>query len=294
MVHIGDIAIIGPGKVGTAIGVLAARAGLRVAAAAGRKSADAAAAAIGPDVRACAPPEAAAAGKLVLLTVPDDAIEQLCTELAAAGAFTEGTIVAHCSGALSSEILAPARDRCACGVGSMHPMQTFPSVAAAVAKLPGAYCFCEGDEQAVTVLEQLARSIGAKPIRMDPAGKVLYHAAAVMACNYVTALLDAAVTVYGQAGIKSESAVAAIAPLVRATVENVAAMGPAEALTGPIARGDQAVVRGHLEALGRCDDELLALYKALGRRTVGLALRKGTIDDAKADALRKLLDGPNK
>jgi len=87
---------------------------------------------------------------------------------------------------------------------------------------------------------------------------------------------------------------AAIAPMVRATVENVAAMGPAEALTGPIARGDQAVIRRHLEALGRCDHELLALYKTLGRRTVELALRKRTIDDAKADALRKLLDGPNK
>lgn len=294
MAHIGDITIIGPGKVGTAIGVLAVRAGLRVAAVAGRKNAGVAAAAIGPAVRACTPPEAAAAGKLVLLTVPDDAIEKVCAELAAVGAFAEGSIVAHCSGALSSEILAPARGRCAWGVGSMHPMQTFPTVEAAVAKLPGAYCFCEGDEQAVATLEQLARAIGAKPVRMDPAGKVLYHAAAVMACNYVTALLDAAVTVYGKAGIKSESAMAAIAPLVRATVENVAAMGPAEALTGPIARGDQAVVRRHLEALGRCDNELTALYKTLGKRAVELALRKGTIDDAKADALRKLLDGPNK
>ncbi len=294
MAHIGDIAIIGPGKVGTAIGVLATRAGLRVAAVAGRKNADTAAAAIDPDVRACTPPEAAAAGKLVLLTVPDEAIEKVCGELAAASAFAEGSIVAHCSGALSSEILGAARSCCACQVGSMHPMQTFPTVEAAVAKLPGAYCFCEGDHQAVTVLERLARAIGAKPVRMDPAGKVLYHAAAVMACNYVTALLDAAVTVFGKAGIKSESAAAAIAPMVLATVENVAAMGPAEALTGPIARGDQAVVRRHLEALGRCDDELPDLYKALGRRTVDLALRKGTIDHAKADALRKLLDGPNK
>ncbi len=148
----------------------------------------------------------------------------------------------------------------------------------------------DGEAVAAKIKEEVATEAKA----LADAGKVLYHAAAVMACNYVTALLDAAVTVYGKAGIKSESAVAAIAPMVLATVENVAAMGPAEALTGPIARGDQAVVRRHLEALGRCDDELTALYKTLGRRTVDLALRKGTIDDAKADALRKLLDGPNK
>ena len=68
-------------------------------------------------------------------------------------------------------------------------------------------------------------------------------------------------------------------------------MGPAKALTGPIARGDQGVVARHLEAMGRCDEELLELYKAAGRWTVELALRKGTIDDAKADALRELLAG---
>ena len=275
MADSGNISIIGRGKVGMAIGELAGRAGLHVAAVADRAGAQ----------------QAAGAAGLVLLTVPDDAIERLCADLAAADAFAEGSVVAHCSGALSSEILAPAREACGCHVGSMHPMQTFPTAEAAVAKLPGAYCFCEGDQQAVAALEQLARAIGGRPIRMDPAGKALYHAAAVMACNYVTALLDAAVALFGRAGIDAQDAIAAIAPLVRATVENVAAMGPAKALTGPIARGDQGVVARHLEAMGRCDEELLELYKAAGRWTVELALRKGTIDDAKADALRELLAG---
>jgi len=171
----------------------------------------------------------------------------------------------------------------------MHPMQTFPDVEAAMEELPGSYAFCEGDESAVEVLNALATEIGCRTVNMDVANKPLYHAAAVTACNYVTTLLDSALSMMDQAGIDRKIALESLMPLVRATVDNNAVMGPERSLTGPIARGDIATVKQHLQALAAGGDEtLLKLYKAAGLATVDLAVRKETIDDARADALRQL------
>lgn len=274
-----NIAIIGPGKVGTAIGILADRAGLSVLAVAGGSdaAADAAATAIGECASACSVTDAAGAGELVLITVPDDRIADLCEQLARRQAFAPGTIVAHCSGALSSEALAPARDECCCLIGSMHPLQTFPTVEAAVQRLPGAWCFCEGDEMAVACLEKLAEAIGARSARIAKAGKPAYHAAAVVACNYLVALMDAAARLAQQAGLDRQTWLAAVEPIIRATVDNVSAIGPEKALTGPIARGDIQTVRRHLDTLAGADEGLRRLYAACGQQTVDLALRAGKI-----------------
>ncbi len=286
-----DIAIIGPGVVGTTLGILAGRAGWPVAGVAGRdlRRARAAAEAIGPGVRAGPPDRIARGAGLVLLTVPDDAIGRVCRQLAEAGGFSSGCVAAHCSGALSSEVLSPARDRCGAAVGSVHPLQTFPAVGEAVERFAGTYCFCEGDGAAVAVLEALAEAVGARAVRLATPAKPLYHAAAVMACNYLTALLDAALEAAERAGIDRDLAAAAFEPIVRATVDNALALGPAKALTGPIARGDEALVARQLEALAAARPPLAALYRALGHRAVELALDKGTIDEKKAGALRGIL-----
>jgi len=285
-----DIAIIGPGVVGTTLGILAGRAGYRVVGLAGRtrEKAQKAAEAIAVGSRVGPAAEIAAAAGLVLLTVPDDVIEPLCRELASAGAFARGAVVAHCCGALASDILAPAREKCGAAVGSMHPLQTFPNVAAGIEKFPGTYCFCEGDEQAVAVLEALAQAMGGRPVRMSSAGKGLYHASAVMACNYFTALLDAALATAEHADIPRDKAVAALEPLIRATLENIMAGGPAKALTGPIARGDDGLVARQYRQVAAADERLGGVYRALGAWTVELALRKGSIDEGKARRLRKL------
>ena len=225
---------------------------------------------------------------MVLLTVTDDAIAEVCTELIVSGALEHGPILAHCSGALGSEVLAAARDKCGCSIASMHPLQTFPTVAAALEKLPGAYFFCEGDDEALEVLEKLISDIGAKPVRIGAEGKPLYHAAAVMGCNYLVGLLDAALKLMELSGVEREVSLPALIPLIRATVENVATMGPQAALTGPIARGDVATVGRHVEALAG-QPNLEALYRALGLWTVDLARRKDSIDPATQDALREVL-----
>ena len=285
------IAIIGPGRVGPAIGILAERNGYDVVAIGGAdvSRAEAVAKTISRSTRGCDIIQAAAAGEIVLLTVPDDAIASVCEKIAQAKAFKPGAIVAHCSGALASDILAPAK-AAGCPVGSMHPLQTFPSTQTAVEKMVGVYCFIEGDEQAVAALERLARDIGCLPVRIDPAAKPLYHASAVMACNYLTALLDAALYLAGEAGINRDTAMSALTPLVRATFENIHAEGTEQALTGPIARGDLETVERHLAALAGEPGEIDAFYRAAGLWTVGLAERKGTIDPATTQSLRRLLE----
>ena len=289
-----SIAIIGAGKVGTAVGALAVRAGYRVTAVAGRdrRRTEQAASRIGAEVPVLSPLEAAGRAELVLLTVPDDAIETSCDELVAARAFARGSLVAHCSGALSSECLDPARRELGCHVASFHPLQSFPTVEAALASLPGSYCFGEGDEAALAALEELGAAIGAHCVRIETRHKALYHAAAVMACNYLTGLLDAALALATTARIERRTAWQALEPLIRATVENISELGTEAALTGPIARGDTKTVAAHLAALDESAHELSGLYRALGSWTVDLALRKGSIEAADARSLREALADP--
>ncbi len=287
-----DIAIIGPGKVGTAIGILAARAGWCVKAVGGRDltRAESAALAISPETRGVSLSEAASGAGLVLLTVSDDAINSVCDELASAGALTKGSIVAHCCGALSSDELASAR-QAGCAVASCHPLQTFPNTEAATERIAGAFFFCEGDAQSRQVLEALVNDIGGKFVWMaDANGKAIYHAAAAMACNYMTSLADAAICAMGDAGISSDDALAALGPLMSATAGNIASLGPADALSGPIARGDVETVARHVEAIGGRED-MLAFYCAAGIWTVQLARKSGKIDSETADALISVLRG---
>lgn len=138
-----DIAIIGAGVVGTTLGIAARRAGYPVVAVASRSEASARKAArlIGGEPAVCSAAEAAGRAELVLLTVNDDAIAPLAAALAAAGSVRAGTVVAHCSGALAADALAPLATTGAT-VASMHPLQTFPSILVAVDRLPGCHCFC--------------------------------------------------------------------------------------------------------------------------------------------------------
>ena len=291
------VSIVGPGKVGTAIGVLAARAGWPVAAVAGGAPgrAEAAAKTIGHGVRACGSADAARAGEIVLLTVPDDAIANVCEELADAGAFQQGAVVAHCSGSLAGDVLAAARERGDCAVASMHPLQTFPTASAGVARLPGTHWFLEGDAAAVERLGPFVEAVGGVPAGIDAGAKALYHAAACVACNYLAALMDTAAAMAQPAGIDRDTWLAAAGPMVRAGLENTLQMGPEAALTGPIVRGDAATVARHVEALASLPVPLQSVYAVLGGYSVELASRAGRLGTEEKLTLlltiKRLLDG---
>jgi predicted short-subunit dehydrogenase-like oxidoreductase (DUF2520 family) len=283
-----SISIIGPGKVGTALGILAAKSGYRVCAVGARAlmRGQAAAARIPGDVISCSPKEAASLGNLVFLTVSDDQIQPLCDSLASDKAFFPGAVVVHCSGALPSSVLQSAREQTRCVIASAHPLQTFPSVEAALDRLAGTFFFCDGDPQALSVLQEFVPGIGGIFSRVKPEGKALYHAAAVFACNYLASLMDAALSCAEHAGIARDVAWTALEPLVQATLTNISHVGTAKALTGPIARGDADTLMRHMIAFRSQNLEPLSdLYSALASWTIAIAVQNGTLSREQAERL---------
>ncbi len=291
------LSIVGSGIAGTSFGILAARAGWTVAGVGGRNARRAMESArqMGDSIRSCSIREAAGLGDIVLLTVSDDSIESVCNELVDHSCFREGASILHCSGALSSAVLASAKQRLKCTIGSAHPLQTFPNVESALAKIPKSYCFCEGDATLLPSVQEFLKSIGLRQIQIDEDAKVLYHAAAVIACNYFVSLLDISLEVGESAGIQRDVFLDAVEPLVAATLQNVTRIGVDRALTGPIARGDIQTVRKHLAALSDMNQgsgPVWEAYHALGVHTTQIAARRGSIDTETMNLLRTILGAP--
>ena len=132
----------------------------------------------------------------------------------------------------------------------------------------------EGDQRALDILQPAFAEIGAQCIDIDAGFKTVYHSAAVFASNYLVTLLDIARNAYVRAGIDPGAALEVLEPLVRGTVDNVFRSGPAEALTGPISRGDMATVVRQYRAVKEWDEEYGNLYKQLAKLTADLARRR--------------------
>jgi predicted short-subunit dehydrogenase-like oxidoreductase (DUF2520 family) len=210
----------------------------------------------------------------VMIAASDQAIAECCRLLSQSDAIGPGTVVFHCSGALASEVLAPARARGA-SIAAIHPVKSFADAKAAVGTFPGTFCALEGDPAACQLLCDALKRLGAIPFAIDPGSKPIYHAATVLACNYLVALVEIGLRCFEHAGVPRETGLTILRPLVTETVSNVFTLGPAAALTGPIARGETSVVAAQSEALGQRDENLQHLYRALGRVAVELALGRG-------------------
>jgi len=249
----GTLALVGPGRVGRALAAGLARVGWRVGSVAGRSldapSVRRAAAAFGAEPRPVG--TVADGASLVVLACPDTALDAVVTSLHP----DRSALVVHTSGVRGLEALArvPAR------TGTLHPLMTIPDPDPD--RLAGAWCGVSGDPQC----RELARALGMHPVTVPDARRARYHAAATIASNHLVGLLAEVARV---APIPLE----AYLPLVRATVENVAALGPAGALTGPVARGDLVTVATHLEALDGPDRPA---YRALAAACARLAGRDG-------------------
>jgi hypothetical protein len=283
--------IIGPGRVGRTLGALFERKGLctvQDVLSAEFATAESAVAFIGAGraVRKLADMRPAT---LWLLTPPDGAIASMAFALAAAGRVRAGDVVFHCSGAQPASILAPLAASGA-QLASVHPLKSFAEPGAAVESFAGTWCTVEGDIEALKVLRPLFEQLGARVAQIDPAGKTLYHAASVLVCNDLTALMESGLRVYEAAGLDRATAQAMMAPLVRETLDNVFALGTVRALTGPVARGDAAVVTRQLEALGRLDPRIAAAYRALNAIALDLARAQGSVSTMALDAVSDALN----
>jgi predicted short-subunit dehydrogenase-like oxidoreductase (DUF2520 family) len=284
------LVIVGCGKVGTAMANLLSRSGYLISGVVtsrletARKSAEATGAGRYSDCPWELTPEA----DVVFITTPDDRIAAVCGEIAENNGFQGESVVLHCSGALSSRILGPARDRGAFAA-SLHPLQSFASADQAVRLVPGSFCAIEGDAEALPIVRQIVKDIGGLLLEITPEKKTLYHAAAVAASNYLVTLIGLAVELNRAAGLSSDAGYEALVPLVRGTLRNIGSRGVPDALTGPIARGDVATVAAHLEAMEKDVPEYLSLYRCLGLYTVDMAREKGSISQERAQRLVELL-----
>jgi len=283
--------LIGPGRAGRTLAALLVRAGgclLQDVLGAGFANTGAATAFIGAGRAVRGLPEMRPAD-LWLLTPPDAAIEPLAKALAAEGFIRPGDVVFHCSGSLPSSLLAPLAQAGA-QVASVHPLKSFADPAAALRAFAGTWCTVEGDAEAIARLRPLFEDLGARIAVLDPAGKTLYHAASVLVCNDLVALMEAGLQLYEKAGLERATAQGMMEPLVRETLGNVFALGTVQALTGPVARGDAGVVQRQLDALQALDPRIAAAYRALNAIALELARRQGGGQPAALDAVGRVLE----
>lgn len=206
---------------------------------------------------------------ITLITAPDDAIVRVCQRLCEAEKIQPSQFVVHMSGALGSEVLAKAQSMGAY-IASAHPLKSFASPKAAIQDFAGTFCALEGDPPAVEVMQALLSALGAHVSEINPNDKVLYHAAAVMACGGLTALFATCVNMLEKAGMSDAQAKAMLEPYMAQTLKNNAELGSSAALTGPVARGDNDIIAKHLACLKDTNPLAASLYEALTRLGEGL------------------------
>ena len=226
------------------------------------------------------------AADMVFITTADDFIVKVSSELK----WRKGQIAVHCSGASTVQSLEAARRQGAL-VGSIHPCQTFAGIDQAIANLPGSTFAIEAEEPVKTALTEMARALKGDIVYLTSEDKVLYHAAAAIACNYFTTIVKLATDLWRNFGKTSADGIKAYMPLLRGTLTNIETVGFPKCLTGPIARGDVATIHRHLAALKKFAPDLLPLYKELGRFTIPIGQDKGSLTAEKAADLKKLLEG---
>jgi predicted short-subunit dehydrogenase-like oxidoreductase (DUF2520 family) len=266
-----EVSIIGAGRLGTTLAVALAASGYTIRSLVARRAQSARKAAnfLDAEVQVLAAKQLRTliAADLFLITVPDDQIPRVASELSEINADRK-VIALHTSGALSSDVLAPLRKK-GWHTGSIHPLMSVSAVHDA--SLRGAFWSVEGDRSALRLGKQIVRDLGGKSFSIRSEDKSLYHAAAVMVSGNVVALFDVALEMLGECGIDRKTARAILLPLIASTVRSLETKTPEESLTGTFSRGDVETVKRHLAALKSKElAEALALYRLLGQRSLKL------------------------
>ncbi len=283
-------ALIGPGRVGSAISRALFENGYQPIAVIGRSlpSAREACSFIGCDMSlATTDLRAAGSAELILLAVPDDSIASVASQLQRIIDPEPGTtVLMHFSGVHAAAIMRPPKGGMI--LFSVHPLLPFADRQQAFERLSVAPYIGEGDEAAQQVAAALCEALGGRLERIPTAKKPLYHAAACLASNYFVTLIAEATTLLRLCGIDHHRAEKLLLPLLQNTLDNVALYGAPKGLTGPIVRGDIGTLNAHLLALQQ-QPELRDLYCRLGRRTALLAEDSGHLTSIDAETIIGLL-----
>ena len=285
-----NVSIVGAGRVGTALGMALSKNGYQVRAVITKDPAGARRAAkiFGQKAFALsADPlnsisykqtEGLIRSSLILIATPDDVINSVARKMAAFfeqnSLFTRSKMrrtVLHTSGALSSAELQPLK-RLGFATGSLHPLISISDVHSGSSMFRDSFFCVEGDKRARSAAVSIARALGGKTFSIKSNSKALYHAAAVMAAGNMIALFDMAIKMLQRCGLSARRSREVLLPLLKSSIANLETADPADALTGPFARGDVVTVRKHLAAIKAQDlDSVLAVYAALGRHSLSLA-----------------------
>ncbi len=279
------IGIIGAGKAGTALALGLNRAGYSVTAVASRSPASAQSLAKKlPAAVAFVDPQSVADGvDLIFITTPDAAISQIASSIRV----RSGQMVCHVSAAEPIEVLNHLRAQGAL-TGIFHPLQAISSINKAEI-LPGITFAIEAEEPLLGIMRGMTTSLGGRIVELSGSDRVLYHASAVMASNYLVTLVSLAADLWKGFATRDQT-LAALLPLIRGIVDNIEAIGLPDCLTGPISRGDTGTVKRHLAALSGRAPRILDVYRYLGTETISLALAKGGINQDKATQMKELLE----
>jgi predicted short-subunit dehydrogenase-like oxidoreductase (DUF2520 family) len=289
-----NVTIIGAGKVGSVLGRVLVEEGARVVGVISRtrSSARKGASFIGAQSFSSRLSDIPPSTDLIYLTTPHGAVEEVARALARLEHLRfSGIAVCHASGMYTAEALGPLGERGAT-LFSFHPLQTFPRDFHARDILPtarGIYYGVDGSPKGIAFARRLAKILKGKVLRVPPEFRILYHAACVVASNHLTTMMAVVQVMAEHCGMRPGDLSKVFGPIVGATLRNIACSSPADALSGPIARGGVETLHRHLEAVGEALPDVLPYFAAVSLETVRLARRKGSIDDVQAADMNRLI-----
>lgn len=270
-----SVAIIGPGRIGQAIGRLLTESGVTITFVAARKLAATRRAArfVGKGIPLALSDPRLLSASVFLITTSDSAIAEVATKLAVQGNGKDGwrgKVVLHTCGSLSSAVLDPLKLRGA-AIGSLHPYQTVPSPQAGVRNLRGCFWALEGDPRALRVARRWVKLLGGVAFSIRPEKKTLYHLSAFVVCPTVVTLMAQAASLLKQAGVPERISRPMLRRFVDETARNFEDFGGRRSLTGPAVRGDWETIRRHLTALRQTAPEFEPVYRSLLKAMLRLA-----------------------
>lgn len=290
-VNLVKIGFVGAGRLGSSFGLFLSRKGNNVTGYYSRTYTHAmqAASLIGEH---CHPyfhiGEVISSSEWVVITTSDDAIGRVAAQIFELGMDLSGKTIFHMSGASTSCVLSSLQELGA-EIASLHPLQTFADPVTGAQGLENAYFSIEGTPMGVFILQQELQRMNLRYFIINAEQKPLYHAAASIASNSLVAVIDYSLTLLEQVGIERKQGVAALYPLIEASMKNCREKGPEKALTGPIVRGDIGTVELHMDKIRQEAPELLQSYRDLSQLTFNTAVKNQLKDEYKIEKIKKLL-----
>lgn len=285
------ISFIGAGKVGTALAYLLKRSGYNIVGISSRSIASAQRASefIGDITYSNDIYLFVEDSDVVFITTNDDAIDSVVMGIKENCEIKKGQIFVHTSGSRSANVFKALEELGAYGI-SIHPLQTIANPQEGIKNITGSLFAVDGNNNAFGLAKEIVDALEGEVFFIDSNQKPLYHLAAVIACNYFVTLMDKSVNLFREVNIEEKMGTIGLIKLVKGTLNNIERLGPQDALTGPIARGDIATIKDHIEAMKKYSPDTLQLYKTMGLYTTELAIKKGSLERDTARKIKEILE----